>query len=160
MLEFLLSLLVLTGASFAFIGSLGLIRLKDLYTRLHGPTKATTLGVGSLLIASAIYFSTYSEQISLHEFLITIFLFITAPVSAHLLAKAALHLGLPSLAEIPEAEEAGQTEMTGTAQTGATEAFEKNERIGSENASPGEKARPEKSESITKTPGTPDQTRP
>ena len=104
MLEYFLSFLILTGAAFTFIGSLGLVRLKDLYTRLHGPTKATTLGVGSLLIASAVYFSAYGENISLHEVLITFFLFITAPVSAHLLSKAALHLSLPSLAEIPEKE--------------------------------------------------------
>ncbi len=44
MLEYLLSFLILTGAVFTFIGSLGLARLKDFYTRLHGPTKATTLG--------------------------------------------------------------------------------------------------------------------
>ncbi|PTN12812.1 Na+/H+ antiporter subunit G [Nitrosomonas aestuarii] len=102
MLEFFLSFLILTGAIFTFIGSLGLVRLKDMYTRLHGPTKATTLGVGSLLIASAIYFSAQGPSISLHEFLITIFLLITAPVSAHLLAKTALHLNLTSLAEKPE----------------------------------------------------------
>lgn len=102
MLEYFLSFLILTGALLTFIGSLGLVRLKDLYTRLHGPTKATTLGVGSLLIASSIYFSTYTESVSLHEVLITLFLFITAPVSAHLLAKAALHLNLHSIAETPK----------------------------------------------------------
>lgn len=95
MLEWLLSLLILAGAIFTFIGSLGLARLSDFYTRLHGPTKATTLGVGCLLIASAAYFSHQGNGISLHEILVTLFLFITAPVSAHLLAKAALHLGLP-----------------------------------------------------------------
>ena len=102
MLDYLLSFLLITGATLTFIGSLGLLRLKDFYTRLHGPTKATTLGVGSLLIASVIYFSTREAGISMHELLITLFLFITAPVSAHMLAKAALHLGLPSLAQIPE----------------------------------------------------------
>jgi multicomponent K+:H+ antiporter subunit G len=102
MLDYLLSFLILTGAIFTFIGSLGLIRLKDFYTRLHGPTKATTLGVGSLLIASAIFFSTREAGLSLHEVLITMFLFITAPVSAHLLTKAALHLELHTLAKIPE----------------------------------------------------------
>ncbi|MBX3617383.1 Na+/H+ antiporter subunit G [Nitrosomonas sp.] len=101
MLEYLLSFLILTGAAFTFIGSLGLLRLKDFYMRLHGPTKATTLGVGSLLIASAIFFSSRDTGISLHEVLITLFLFITAPVSAHLLAKAALHLDLHSRAKTP-----------------------------------------------------------
>lgn len=102
MLDALLAILVLVGAVFTLIGSLGLARLQDFYTRLHGPTKATTLGVGSLLIASAIYFSTQGDGVSLHEILVTIFLFITAPVSAHLLAKAALHLKVRSLAKTPE----------------------------------------------------------
>ncbi len=102
MLEYLLSFLILAGALFTFVGSLGLARLRDFYTRLHGPTKASTLGVGCLLIASALFFSTRSEGISLHEVLVTLFLFITAPISAHLLVKAALHLGLTSLAPPPE----------------------------------------------------------
>lgn len=102
MLDYLISFFILTGAIFTFIGSLGLARLQDFYTRLHGPTKATTLGVGCLLIASSVYFSAYAAGLSLHEILITIFLFITAPVSAHMLAKAALHVGLRSLVEIPE----------------------------------------------------------
>jgi multicomponent K+:H+ antiporter subunit G len=108
MLDILLSLLILAGALFTFIGSLGLVRLPDFYTRLHAPTKATTLGVGSLLIASALYFSTRGEGVSLHEALVTMFLFITAPVSAHLLSKAALHLKLRSLAELPPDEQAAR----------------------------------------------------
>lgn len=99
--EFLLSVLVIAGAGFTFIGSLGLVRLKDFYTRLHGPTKATTLGVGCLLVASSLFFSLTTEIISLHEILVTLFLFITAPISAHLLAKAALHRRLPSLTPLP-----------------------------------------------------------
>jgi len=101
MTDILLSLLILTGALFTFIGSLGLARLRDFYTRLHGPTKATTLGVGSLLVASAIHFSLQDEGLSVHEVLVTLFLFITAPVSAHLLAKAALHLRVKSLTPTP-----------------------------------------------------------
>jgi monovalent cation/proton antiporter MnhG/PhaG subunit len=66
------------------------------FLRLHGPTKATTLGVGSLLLASAAYFSFESGHIRFQEVLIMLFLFMTVPVSAHLLAKAALHLGAPS----------------------------------------------------------------
>lgn len=91
MLDILLALLVVVGGFFTLVGSLGLLRLPDFYMRLHGPTKATTLGVGAILIASAVYFSVRGEGLSLHEILITLFLFITAPVSAHLMAKAALH---------------------------------------------------------------------
>lgn len=103
--EILLSFLVLAGAVFTFIGSLGLARLDDFYTRLHGPTKATTLGVGSLLVASASYFSVTGDGLSLHEVLVTLFLFITAPVSALLLAKAALHQRLDSLAPLPNRDQ-------------------------------------------------------
>lgn len=103
-MDYLLFFLIVTGAAFTFIGSLGLARLQDFYTRLHGPTKATTLGVGCMLIASALYFSLQEDGISLHEILVTLFLFITAPVSAHLLAKAALHQQLDSLA--PREDEA------------------------------------------------------
>lgn len=102
MLEILLSLLIVTGALLTFIGSLGLARLRDFYTRLHGPTKGTTLGVGCLLIASSIFFSVQGEGLSLHEVLITLFLFITAPISAHLLAKSALHLKVESLVPLPD----------------------------------------------------------
>ncbi len=101
--EILLSFLVLAGAAFTFIGSLGLARFEDFYTRLHGPTKATTLGVGCLLVASSIYFSVTGDGLSLHEILVTLFLFITAPVSAHLLAKAGLHRQLPSISPMPQA---------------------------------------------------------
>lgn len=92
MLEFILSVLIILGGFFTLVGSLGLFKLPDFYMRLHGPTKASTLGVGAVLIASAIYFSFSTDEISLHEVLVTLFLFITAPVSAHLMAKAALHI--------------------------------------------------------------------
>lgn len=91
MLDIILSLLVLVGAFFTLVGSIGLVKLPDFFTRLHGPTKATTLGVGAILIASSLYFSSRGD-LSLHEILITLFLFITAPVSAHLMAKSAIHI--------------------------------------------------------------------
>jgi multicomponent K+:H+ antiporter subunit G len=61
------------------------------------------------LIASAVFFSHQDEGLSLHEFLVTLFLFITAPVSAHLMAKAALHLRLRSLAPLPDDEQLEQS---------------------------------------------------
>lgn len=96
-LELIISFCLLLGAGFALVGSIGLARLPDLYMRLHGPTKASTLGVGGMIVGSLIFFSTQGEGLSLHEFLIAIFLFITAPVSAHIVAKAALHLQLPAV---------------------------------------------------------------
>lgn len=96
-LEGLISVLLIAGGLFAFIGSLGMAHLRDFFMRLHGPTKATTLGIGSILIASMIYFSVIGGGTHLQELLITIFLFITAPVSAHLLAKTGLHQRLKYL---------------------------------------------------------------
>jgi multicomponent K+:H+ antiporter subunit G len=69
--------------------------------RLHAPTKATTLGVGGVLLASLA--ATWAQGgWGLHELLITLFLFITAPVSANLMAKAALHLRVDSRAPVPD----------------------------------------------------------
>ncbi|MFA9461883.1 Na+/H+ antiporter subunit G [Thiohalorhabdus methylotrophus] len=90
-LELTVAFFLLVGAVFALIGSIGLARLPDFYARLHGPTKATTLGVGGMLVASMIHFSAVGGW-SFHELLVILFLFLTAPVSAHLMAKAALHL--------------------------------------------------------------------
>lgn len=101
LLEVLVSAFLLLGAGFALIGSWGLAKLPDFYTRLHGPSKASTLGVGGVLIASVVHFAGRGS-FSLHEVLITLFLFISTPVSAHLLAKAALHLRLRSVARVPE----------------------------------------------------------
>lgn len=91
--EIFSTVFVLIGAGFALVGSIGLWRMPDFFTRLHGPTKATTLGVGGILLASAVHFSD-TGPVSVHEVLVTVFLFITAPVSAHLLSQAALHLRL------------------------------------------------------------------
>jgi len=89
-LEAVTSFLILLGAAFALVGSIGLARLPDFFTRLHGPTKATTLGVGSIVVASLVHSSVTSGTLHLSELAISLFLFITAPVSAHMLAKAAL----------------------------------------------------------------------
>ncbi len=88
----LVAALLVTGAAFALIGSIGLARLSDFYRRLHAPTKSTTLGVGGVLVASALYVSFAQGYPSLREILITVFVLLTAPISAHLMVKAALHL--------------------------------------------------------------------
>ena len=83
--------LVLLGATFVLIGSWGLVRLPSTMERLHGPTKATTLGLGSLLLASVVYFHGRLGIWTAHELLISLFLFITAPISANMIAKVHLH---------------------------------------------------------------------
>jgi len=89
--EIAIAALALFGAAFTLIGSWGLAKLGDFAKRLHGPTKATTLGVGCVLLASMLWFGLTGKP-SLHELLISAFLFFTAPVSAHLLIKAAMKL--------------------------------------------------------------------
>ena len=100
--EAVIAACLLVGALFVFVGSLGLLRMRDFYSRQHGPSKSTTVGAGATLLGSMIYFSMRGGALSLHEVLISFFLFITAPVSAHLLAKAALHLRLPNVSGAPE----------------------------------------------------------
>lgn len=92
MLELVISFFLIVGSVFALIGSIGLARLPDLFMRLHGPTKATTLGVGGILVASMLHFSSLEDGLSLHELLVAVFLMITAPVSAHLIARTMIHL--------------------------------------------------------------------
>lgn len=91
MAEIVIAVLLVVGGTFVLIGSWGLAKLPSLMTRLHGPTKATTLGVGACLIASMIYFPVFGGVWSAHELLITLFLFLTAPVSANMIAKTHIH---------------------------------------------------------------------
>jgi multicomponent K+:H+ antiporter subunit G len=93
--EWIVAGLVVAGAGFSLIGSLGLLRMPDFFTRLHGPSKATTIGMGSILLASALYMSVRGAGLSLHEFMISLFIVITTPVASHLLAKTARHRRLP-----------------------------------------------------------------
>ena len=89
--DILISALLVLAGLFGLIGSYGLLKLTDPMARLHAPTKATTLGVGGILIASMVWFWAAESRVSLHELLITLFLFATAPVTAHFLAKMHIH---------------------------------------------------------------------
>jgi multicomponent K+:H+ antiporter subunit G len=106
-LQIPLAALLVVGGAFALVGAVGMLRFPDFYMRLHAPTKATTLGVGGVLVASMVVSWAHGEP-GLHELLITLFLFVTAPVSANLLAQAALHLRVPSRAPLPEDPPAGR----------------------------------------------------
>lgn len=101
-MEILVSIFLITGAFFMLVGGIGMVRLPDLFMRLHAPTKSSTLGLGSFLIA-AIIFAAFNGRLGFAEILITLLSFITAPVSANLMAQAALHLRLRSSSgEVPE----------------------------------------------------------
>jgi multicomponent K+:H+ antiporter subunit G len=90
LIELIASLLMIAGGGFALVGAIGLVRLRDFYLRLHAPTKASTLGVGGVLLASMVFFGWTGQRPVIHELLITVFVFLTAPIAAHLLVKSAL----------------------------------------------------------------------
>lgn len=101
--EAVVAVLLIIGAVFTLVGGYGLVKLRNPMSRLHAPTKAGTLGVGSMLVASMIYAFHHAEG-SLNEILILVFLFVTAPVSANFIAKVHIHrdrTGTP----LPELEE-------------------------------------------------------
>ncbi|HST44788.1 MAG TPA: Na+/H+ antiporter subunit G [Luteimonas sp.] len=101
--EILLSALLLIGSFFVLVGAYSLVRLPDFFRRLHGPTKASTLGVGCLLAASIGFHAFVGSDPQPRELLITVFLFITAPIGAHLMAKAALSLRVDTRPDLPTA---------------------------------------------------------
>ena len=78
----LLVLLLAVGSFFVLVGSFSLLKLSEFFKRLHGPTKASTLGVGCVLLASVGYHWFSDTDPQPRELLITAFLFITAPISA------------------------------------------------------------------------------
>lgn len=89
--DLLIAGLVVVGGIFALVGSYGLIKLPTLLQRLHAPTKATTVGVGSVLVASMLFFFVNGDGPSVHELVISLFLFLTAPITANFIAKAYMH---------------------------------------------------------------------
>jgi len=84
------ALLLIAGGLLAVIGSLGLLRLPDFQSRMHPPTMGTTLGVGSVLIASMLVSSALLHRPVFHELLITLFVVLSTPVTAMLLIRAAV----------------------------------------------------------------------
>lgn len=86
-----IALFVLFGAGLTLVGSIGLLRLKSFYARVHAPTLGSTLGAGCILIASVIFFSMTRTRPAVHELIIAVFLTVTTPATLILLVRAALH---------------------------------------------------------------------
>ena len=87
----LVAIFVLLGALFAFIGSLGLLRLKNFYQRVHAPTLGTTLGTFFMLAGSITCFTVLHARPIYYEILIGVFLTLTTPITLMLLVRAALY---------------------------------------------------------------------
>lgn len=101
--ELIVSFFLVVAGFFGLVGSFGLLKLRDTMQRLHAPTKATTLGVGGVLIASMAYFLLIKGDLSFHELMITAFLFLTAPITAHFMAQ--VHVNLHEKRdELPESQ--------------------------------------------------------
>jgi multicomponent K+:H+ antiporter subunit G len=100
----IVALLVLAGASFALIGSIGLVRMKSFYERVHPPTMGSSLGVALIALASIICFSVLRSRPSVHEVLIVVFVTLTTPVTFMLLGRAALYRDRTEGADVPRAK--------------------------------------------------------
>lgn len=87
----LTSILLVLGSGLALIGSIGLLRFKTFYERIHAPTLGSTLGLFSILAASMIYFSVSQTRPVFHEILIGIFVTTTTPVTFMFLVQATLY---------------------------------------------------------------------
>ncbi|MEC5422177.1 monovalent cation/H(+) antiporter subunit G [Virgibacillus sp. C22-A2] len=85
---------ILVGTFFIFSASLGILRFPDVYTRLHAATKAATLGISTILIGAFLFLYVSHSIVSGKLLLAIVFIFLTAPVSAHMLARAAHENGV------------------------------------------------------------------
>lgn len=93
MTEILVSILLIAGSLFTLVAALGVVRMPDLYMRLSGASKASTLGAALILSGVAPAFGEVGATTKLAA--IILFLFLTAPVAAHMIARAAYRTGTP-----------------------------------------------------------------
>jgi multicomponent Na+:H+ antiporter subunit G len=95
LIEVIVSLLLLVGLVFTFAGSLGLLRLPDIFCRMHATGKSSTVGVSVIVLASFTYFSASEAGTSIKELLTIVFVFLSGPVGAHMIARAAYRSLVP-----------------------------------------------------------------
>ena len=93
MTDFVTGILWIVGSSFAFLAALGVLRMPDVFTRMQASTKASTLGLGCLLLGAALQFADLASIIRVVS--IAAFTLLTTPVSAHLIARAAYRADIP-----------------------------------------------------------------
>jgi multicomponent Na+:H+ antiporter subunit G len=94
MIETISAVLLVAGAGFMLIASLGLLRMPDLFNRMHASTKAGALGVGFSLLAVAVYFHQQIDIVT-RALAAVVFVILTAPVGAHMIGRAAYLIGVP-----------------------------------------------------------------
>ena len=91
--ELFVIVLLWLGGIFMFISAVGIVRMPDLFTRMHAAAKLSTIGIGSLIGAVAIWFPQL--EVSVPAMLIVVFYFITSPVAAHMIGRASYYRGVP-----------------------------------------------------------------
>ena len=91
--ETISDLLILTGTTFLLLAAVGVVRMPDLFTRMQSASKASTLGIGCVLLALAFHFPGISVNIRVVGTIT--FFFLTAPITAHLIGRAAYFVGVP-----------------------------------------------------------------
>ncbi|MCK0471640.1 monovalent cation/H(+) antiporter subunit G [Halalkalibacter sp. APA_J-10(15)] len=93
--EVIISIFVLIGGFLSLLGSIGLIRFPDVYGRTHAATKSATLGVISIIIATFLFFLLVQGEFIMKLLLAIIFVFLTAPVAAQMVGRAAYRTKVP-----------------------------------------------------------------
>jgi multicomponent Na+:H+ antiporter subunit G len=86
-------ILMLLGAFFMFVAAVGIVRMPDLFLRMSAVSKSATLGAACMLLAAAVHFNAFG--ITTRAVATIAFLFLTAPVAAHRIGRAAYFLGVP-----------------------------------------------------------------
>jgi multicomponent Na+:H+ antiporter subunit G len=104
--EWIAALFLVTGALVLLFAAIGILRFPDLYARMHASSKSTSFGVALMVIGTAVHFMAFST--ALEALLIVLFLFMTIPISAHLLARAGYFLNVPMYEETTVDELKGQ----------------------------------------------------
>jgi multicomponent Na+:H+ antiporter subunit G len=93
MLDALAFVLILIGVALMFLAGIGVTRMPDLFLRMSATTKVATLGLGAIMLAVIIYFDDLVA--TSHAVAIILFLFLSAPVAAHIIGRAAYFTGVP-----------------------------------------------------------------
>ena len=93
MKEIIVASFLIIGSVFILLAAIGIVRFPDLFTRMHAATKASSFGVALMLIAVAIYFG--NAWVIFEVVLVISFIYLTAPVACHMIARAAYFLNIP-----------------------------------------------------------------
>ncbi|MET3699457.1 multisubunit sodium/proton antiporter MrpG subunit [Bacillus oleivorans] len=93
-IEVIVAVLIGLGAFLSLVATFGVIRLPDIYTRNHAISKSTTLGIMLILIGTFLYFWLIDHHFNSRLLIAVFFIFVTSPVSGHLIARAAYHSGV------------------------------------------------------------------